>query len=160
MATPFSVVGLLERDGLFCGVTRRNKPGDWGLPGGKIDPTDESPEAAVRRELLEEIRIIVVRLVFLYERLDSVDGRNAWCYRILEWEGEPTQGEPGIDVGWLTVPQLLDSNCTFHEYNFALFSHLGLVNSSYSRFNSSALSAQCTSSAANTLACSEEMPKE
>ncbi|TYK42987.1 NUDIX domain-containing protein [Actinomadura decatromicini] len=47
---------LLDGDALV--LLRRTRPGRpvyWTTPGGKIEPTDASPEAALRRELDEEL---------------------------------------------------------------------------------------------------------
>ncbi|GAA0590491.1 NUDIX domain-containing protein [Actinomadura livida] len=47
---------LLDGDALV--LIRRTKPGRpvyWTTPGGKIEPDDASPEAALRRELDEEL---------------------------------------------------------------------------------------------------------
>lgn len=35
-------------------LLRRSKDGSWGLPGGRVEPDDESPAYAALRELLEE----------------------------------------------------------------------------------------------------------
>ncbi|MFG2250839.1 NUDIX domain-containing protein [Spirillospora sp. NPDC048823] len=47
---------LLDGDALV--LIRRTRPGRpvyWTTPGGKVEPTDASPEAALRRELDEEL---------------------------------------------------------------------------------------------------------
>ena len=47
---------------LRCGdawVLVRNDRGEWELPGGRIDPGDESLQAVVRRECLEELGVDV-----------------------------------------------------------------------------------------------------
>ncbi|NJD56302.1 MAG: (deoxy)nucleoside triphosphate pyrophosphohydrolase [Nitrospirae bacterium] len=53
------VAAVVEKDGKVL-IARRRKgdklAGKWEFPGGKIEP-GESPEAALRRELLEELGI-------------------------------------------------------------------------------------------------------
>jgi 8-oxo-dGTP pyrophosphatase MutT (NUDIX family) len=47
---------LLDGDALvLLRRTRDDRPVYWTTPGGKIEPTDASPEAALRRELDEEL---------------------------------------------------------------------------------------------------------
>ena len=59
-ASRFAVaLAMLERDGLWLLQLRDDvagivHPGTWGLFGGHLDP-GESPEQALRRELVEEI---------------------------------------------------------------------------------------------------------
>ena len=54
-AAPSSVVALFVKEGVFgtklvCATTRRNKPEDLSLPGGKVEP-GEDPVAALLREI-------------------------------------------------------------------------------------------------------------
>ena len=58
---------LLDGDALV--LIRRTRPGRpvyWTTPGGKIEPGDASPQAALRRELDEELGAVAgpVRQVF------------------------------------------------------------------------------------------------
>lgn len=52
-AFPVSVKGVAVRDGKV--LLLRNERREWELPGGRIE-IDESPEACVAREILEETR--------------------------------------------------------------------------------------------------------
>lgn len=52
---------IIEREGLVLAVRRSQEmimPLKWEFPGGKIAP-GESPEACVRRELVEELGLLV-----------------------------------------------------------------------------------------------------
>lgn len=123
---PRSVVALILReDGWILAVSRRGRPNDLGLPGGKIDP-GEIPSEAVMREVAEETGVLLRDPEFCYERVDNSDGAVAWCYRG-EWSGTPRQMEDGIAVVWVKPERLLDASCTFREYNRGVLSALGLV---------------------------------
>lgn len=54
---PVSVKGVLGWDGGV--VVLRNRRGEWELPGGRLDASDASPEAALRREMNEELGLEV-----------------------------------------------------------------------------------------------------
>lgn len=54
---PVSVKGVVGWDGRV--VVLRNRRGEWELPGGRLDRTDASPEATVRREMREELGLDV-----------------------------------------------------------------------------------------------------
>ncbi len=65
-ASPVNVVcGILFHDGRVL-VTRRSDSGRyplvWEFPGGKVEP-DESPEAALHRELAEELDLAIRELI-------------------------------------------------------------------------------------------------
>lgn len=49
---PVSVKGVAVADGRV--VLLKNERDEWELPGGRLEPSDESPETAVERELDEE----------------------------------------------------------------------------------------------------------
>jgi ADP-ribose pyrophosphatase YjhB (NUDIX family) len=127
ISKPGSVCALIMRDGDVCRVTRRNKPGDYALVGGSIEPTDKSPWDAMVREVEEEVGVTVIKAKWVFERVNETDGKIAWCYLVEEWEGEPHNREPGIEVSWGKPQTLLAANCTFRDYNVRLFTHLRLI---------------------------------
>lgn len=88
------VAAVIERDGRIL-IAQRKRTGQhplkWEFPGGKVEP-DETPEAAVVRELEEElaIRVEVDAELMRYEY--QYPGR--WpillmFYRVAEFSGEP-----------------------------------------------------------------------
>ena len=101
------------RDGRLLLVQRLTEPeaGCWGLPGGKVDPF-ESLHAAVRREIHEELGIVIedADLLCLVELIDR-PGDEHWVapvYRVAEFSGEPENREPTKHAafGWFTLDAL------------------------------------------------------
>ena len=99
---------VVERDGRFL-LTRRLKgthlAGTWEFPGGKCE-ADESPEACLRRELLEELAVGSV----VGERL--LVTRHAYPERTVELhffktvlEGDPVP-QLGQDMRWVAREEL------------------------------------------------------
>lgn len=60
-SVPTRVKAVIERDGRYLlAVHNNHRPenkGKWTFVGGLIDPTDASPEAALLRELREELQV-------------------------------------------------------------------------------------------------------
>jgi 8-oxo-dGTP diphosphatase len=101
---------ILRPDGSF--LMARRPPGKlyagyWEFPGGKIEP-GEAPEAAISRELQEELGIDIgpacpwITRVFEYPH-GIVHLR---FFRVFEWRGEPHPRE-GQDIGWQTLDKLV-----------------------------------------------------
>jgi 8-oxo-dGTP diphosphatase len=88
------VAAVIERSGrVLIGQRKRTgqHPLKWEFPGGKVEP-DEAPEAAVGRELKEElgIRARVQQEIMRYEY--QYPGRPPILlifYRVTEFTGEP-----------------------------------------------------------------------
>ena len=88
------VAAVIERDGLVLIAQRKGTaqhPLKWEFPGGKVEAS-ETPEAALARELEEElgIRAQVDAEIALYEF--QYEGRRPillMFYRVTEFSGEP-----------------------------------------------------------------------
>lgn len=78
MTTTHRVRAILTRDfGSFM-LIKRGRPGGepyWVFPGGGVEETDSTPEAALHRELFEELgaKAEIISLPFILERQTSPD---------------------------------------------------------------------------------------
>ncbi len=119
---------------MILGVSRRDDPFAWGLPGGKVED-DESELECARRELAEETGVrlyycienrVLLKEIFRREGgvtygLDACSiGDPGVIFKIYQ----PRAGETGR-VGWVTVTQLLDG--PFGDYNELLLKHIGRI---------------------------------
>ena len=98
---------LLRPDGHFLLTSRppgKVYAGYWEFPGGKVEP-GETVEAALRRELAEEIGIIIGAVhPWRVERVDYPHAlvRLNFC-KVFEWQGELHMHE-GQQCSWETLP--------------------------------------------------------
>lgn len=107
------VGALLVRDGrVLLGRRAQDRawlPGAWDLFGGHVEP-GESPEAALRRELAEELGL-VPRDVRELALLHAPDG--SWRLRIFavsRWRGAPENRQPREHdaIAWLTRDEAVE----------------------------------------------------
>lgn len=87
--------------------------GKWEFPGGKVEP-DEHPAAALKRELYEELGI-VVRQAQPFIRINHVYADRAVhldVWNISEYENEPA-GREGQQIKWASIEHL-------HDYDYPL----------------------------------------
>lgn len=107
-ATPkhsVSVAGIVVRDDGRVLVIRRDDNGNWEAPGGVLE-LDESFEAGVQREVLEEtgLAVTVERLTGVYKNLTH--GIVALVYRCRPTGGEPHPTEEAREIRWMTTEEV------------------------------------------------------
>lgn len=107
-ATPkhsVSVAGIVVRDDGRVLVIKRDDNGHWEAPGGVLE-LDESFEAGVRREVLEEtgLEVTVERLTGVYKNLTH--GIVALVYRCRPLGGEPRATEEAREIRWMTEEEV------------------------------------------------------
>jgi 8-oxo-dGTP diphosphatase len=102
---------IIERDGLILAAQRSatmNLPFKWEFPGGKIDP-GETPEACLKRELVEELGIEVAVGPALEPATHSYQDITVTLYPFVCTiaKGEIVLHEHAA-VGWLKPEELPD----------------------------------------------------
>lgn len=102
-----------DEDGRILLIRRRNPPaqGQWSLPGGRVEPGEDSV-AAVLREFAEETGLEGQLERHVGEvRRDAPDGSvyviQDYLVRVIGSDS-PTAGDDALDVGWFTVDALED----------------------------------------------------
>ena len=111
------VGALLLREGRILlgkrAPDRRWLPDAWDLLGGHIEP-GETPDAALQRELAEELGIRALG----WDWLDTLSGAD-WRLRIAlvrSWEGEPRNRQPAehAHVEWCSLEAAQARLATVH----------------------------------------------
>lgn len=101
-----AVAFILVRDGSFL-VERRSRtkeldPGTLAIPGGHVEE-GEGPEEALRREMVEELRVTPLAYVpvslQVHESLYPIEIRY---YLVTSWEGEMEAWEAD-ELSWLPL---------------------------------------------------------
>ncbi len=89
-----------RREGTDCA-------GLWEFPGGKLE-CGESPEAALERELKEELGIKLIELSFLSQLNHDYAHANVslHAYLVHRWSGQP-EGIEGQAIAWEMPEEIL-----------------------------------------------------
>jgi 8-oxo-dGTP diphosphatase len=113
-ATPHRVVlAVLARTGRVLLCHRRADrdwyPDVWDFPGGHLE-AGETPEDAARREVMEELGVVVEGEVRIHAAWASDDGTEEVTFVLVEdWRGEPANLAPEEHdaVRWFTLGEAL-----------------------------------------------------
>ena len=115
-----SAIALIIQDGLILGISRRNDPEKFGLPGGKREEKETLFQTVIR-ELHEETSLYCHWSHEFFHRVEpaeTTEGEDfeCYCFYVSEWKGEPKTMEEG-NVEWLTTQELTSTKAAFPEYN-------------------------------------------
>jgi 8-oxo-dGTP pyrophosphatase MutT (NUDIX family) len=111
-----SHVVVVNNDGEILCVSRKDDLNDFGLPGGKIEKDDSSPETAGIREVREETGIDVHATILLYA--EHRRGSMGYTYLATSWSGEISHDEPHI-AKWGSFCELVEGK--YGEWNLKVF---------------------------------------
>jgi len=114
-------------------VSRKNNRNDIGLPGGKMDDTDESLEHAAARELMEETgyyvnpkSLVKVLVADGDTGDDTITSCECTTFITQFYSCMAETNEKGI-VAWLPIDSIIQSQCSFASYNTRLLKTLNLI---------------------------------
>lgn len=103
---PASLCLVCDDEGRYLCVTRPEPPYEFAIPGGLVDPGENSAETAIR-ELREECGIEIVDLQSRGVIVSPTDGRAVYIFEAMSWAGEARPVEANTQVAWLTATELL-----------------------------------------------------
>lgn len=111
---PIPTVGaLIEKEGRVLLVKTTKWRGLWGVPGGKVR-LGESLEEALRREVLEEVGLVLheIRFALLQEAIYSPEFHRPAHFLLVNYfakgEGEVRKGEEILEWAWVEAEKGLD----------------------------------------------------
>lgn len=111
-----AAVALIEKNGLFLSVSRKNDASLKGLPGGKCDNFEKLNETMVR-ELFEETGVLALEYSEFFKQ-EKDDDFETTAFIITKYINEPFSKELGV-VEWVSRSALEVG--PFGEFNKNLF---------------------------------------
>ncbi len=111
-------VVLINPDGYVLCVSRKDDHTKFGLPGGKMDPEDESEIVAIKRETIEETGLDITNLELIYAM--HKNGSMGFTY-IGKYSGEIFTTEPHV-IKWGTFTDLISG--PFGKWNKEVYDSL------------------------------------
>lgn len=99
------VAGAIISGGNVLLARRRTPPGQWELPGGKVEP-GESDEQALERELIEELAIRTKVSRRIGPMIEVSPGVELVCYHVTLTHDDPIQLKEHQAFEWVDADRL------------------------------------------------------
>lgn len=111
----YVAIAILYRDNKFLMQLRDNiptivYPGYWAFFGGHIEP-GETPEVAVRREILEEISYTLPEKIYKFDCYENEKAVRHVFHAPLEVDLDRLVLGEGWDMGLLSVEDIRNGSC-------------------------------------------------
>lgn len=90
-------------------------PGYWGIPGGTVEPTDASLEAALERECMEEVGVTITDTRLVSNNINDKGDKGGALYLVYEAQyaaGQPQPLDGTAQVEWLGIEAIRELNLT------------------------------------------------
>ena len=120
--TPFKVnvsVVIVNGDGKFLLIKRADEeevfPGYWGVPGGTVEASDATLEAALLRECVEEVGIEIDQIKLLTNDISDKGDKGGALYLVYMAKytvGTPKPLDGTAAVEWLDIESIRVLNLT------------------------------------------------
>lgn len=112
---------LIRRENKLLFVLRQNtgyKDGEYGLPGGHVEPNETFTQAAVR-EVMEETGLVIedsdLQQLLCVQRKSNDSIRLDMYFELRNWKGEPINAEPEVhaSISWFDCTELPDNTMDY-----------------------------------------------
>lgn len=90
-------------------------PGFWGIPGGTVEPTDATLEAALIRECEEEVGVEIQNIELVSNNINDKGEKGGALYLVYTASyaaGEPKPLDGTAAVEWLAIEEIRELNLT------------------------------------------------
>jgi 8-oxo-dGTP diphosphatase len=117
---------IRNQDGLVLAIDREPKSGivgDYGLPGGKVEPS-ESCHEAIKREVSEETGLLI-EVGDLLVAGEDAGSYKVYTYFVSRYTGEARSSSEG-KVVWIEPARLVSNACTYRVYNLSVLAAAGI----------------------------------
>ena len=119
-----AVCVLLEKDGTFLSVTRKDDPTDFGLPGGKLDYGETLIQCAIRESLEETGYHLNINPNNPFMKVDK-NGMFTITF-LASFKEETRESTSSEETGLVSfVNKETLCNGSFGEYNEDMLNHFG-----------------------------------
>lgn len=120
----FAVVAVVKTSKGVLLTSRRNRPDNFGFPGGKVDP-GETPVQAAKREVKEETGLDLFDLHLIYVAPEPTCGnRLVAVYTATVDVDQSIKAEAGLNVIWGDPLLTVREDSAFKTFNLDLLNRI------------------------------------